>query len=105
MQKPSFELVDGKNGETFWHLKAANGEIVAQSEGYTTREGALRGVEAVKRGVLAALGIDVRDRILMGTTKITEVVGGTKDGSLDVDSSDVKHYVAVDADYIDDLPL
>jgi uncharacterized protein YegP (UPF0339 family) len=29
--------------EFYWRLKAANGEIVSQSEGYTTQEDAIRG--------------------------------------------------------------
>jgi uncharacterized protein YegP (UPF0339 family) len=32
----------------FFHLKAANGEIVCQSEAYTSKAGALNGIEAVK---------------------------------------------------------
>lgn len=32
-------------GQWFWHLTGANGEIVAQSEAYTRKADALRGVE------------------------------------------------------------
>ena len=32
-----------KNKQYYWHLKADNGEIMAQSEGYKTRYGAKRG--------------------------------------------------------------
>jgi uncharacterized protein YegP (UPF0339 family) len=33
----------------FWALVAANGETIAASETYTSEEGALRGIVAVKR--------------------------------------------------------
>lgn len=31
----------------YWHIKAGNGEIIAQSEGYTTEADAWRGLRAV----------------------------------------------------------
>jgi uncharacterized protein YegP (UPF0339 family) len=31
----------------YWHLKAKNGEIIAQGEGYKTQAGALKGIKAV----------------------------------------------------------
>ena len=33
-----FEIYEDGNGEFRWRLKAANGEVVASSEGYATRE-------------------------------------------------------------------
>ncbi len=32
----------------YWHLKAANGKIVAQGEGYSTKENCLRTIGLVK---------------------------------------------------------
>lgn len=43
-----FKSLDGWR----WRLRATNGEIVAQSEGYPTKENALRGASALKRAVL-----------------------------------------------------
>jgi uncharacterized protein len=37
----------GKDGQWYFNLKAANGEIVSQSEGYESREAAAKGIEAV----------------------------------------------------------
>lgn len=37
-----------------WRLKAANGEIVASGEAYTTKAGAKQGCEAVKRAAASA---------------------------------------------------
>ncbi len=42
-----FELFKDKNGEIRWHLKAANGEIVASSQGYKTRDAAEKGIASV----------------------------------------------------------
>lgn len=43
-----FELFKGINGNYYFRLKAANGEKIAQSEGYTTKQGALNGIAVVK---------------------------------------------------------
>ncbi len=44
-----FVVFKGSNGQYYWHLKAPNGEIICQSEGYTSKQGALNGVDACKR--------------------------------------------------------
>ena len=41
----TFEVFEDAQGEFRWRLKAANGEIVAQSEGYSARESAHRSAE------------------------------------------------------------
>jgi len=33
----------------YWHLKAANNEIIAQGEGYTSKAGALHAISLVKQ--------------------------------------------------------
>lgn len=44
-----FEIFKGTNGNFYFRLKAENGEIIAQSEGYSSKQGAKNGIEAVKR--------------------------------------------------------
>jgi uncharacterized protein YegP (UPF0339 family) len=44
----------GKDGKWYFNLKAANGEIVSQSEGYETRGGAVKGIEATAKAAKAA---------------------------------------------------
>lgn len=44
-----FTLFTGKNGEFYWNLKAGNGEIIGQSEGYTTKSAALNGIESTRK--------------------------------------------------------
>lgn len=62
-----FEVFPGSDEDYYrWRLKAANGEIVAAGEGYTTRTDAHRGIEAACRAVLEArqeesVAMDVRD--------------------------------------------
>ncbi len=38
-----------KSGEFYFHLKAANGEVILRSEGYTKKASAANGVESVKK--------------------------------------------------------
>jgi uncharacterized protein YegP (UPF0339 family) len=48
LPNPKFQVFADKIGEFRFHLYASNGEIIAASEGYQTREGCLNGIEAVK---------------------------------------------------------
>ena len=50
----AFELFVDEDGQYRFRLRAANGEIVAQSEGYTTKESALAGTVAVRASAAAA---------------------------------------------------
>lgn len=43
-----FEVFPSSDGHR-WRLKAANGEVIAQSQGYGTKEHAVEGAEAVWR--------------------------------------------------------
>lgn len=43
-----FEVYKDVKGEYRWRLKAANHEIIAQSEGYTTKQNCLHAVDLVK---------------------------------------------------------
>jgi hypothetical protein len=44
-----FELYKDKKGEFRWKLIATNGQTIAISEGYTTKESAKNGIESVKK--------------------------------------------------------
>ena len=44
-----FEIFSGADGHFYFHLKAENGEIVAASQGYTTKQSAENGIAAIKR--------------------------------------------------------
>ncbi len=54
-----FEVYEGKNGEFYFRLKAGNGEVVATGEGYASKDGAVKGCEAVKRAAADAVVVEV----------------------------------------------
>jgi uncharacterized protein YegP (UPF0339 family) len=48
MATGKFEVYQDKAGEYRFKLKAANGEIIAVSEGYTSKGSCMNGIESVK---------------------------------------------------------
>ena len=44
-----FEVYKESRDEYRFRLKAANGEIIASSEGYSSKSGCLNGIESVKK--------------------------------------------------------
>ena len=48
-KNPKFEVYTDKSGEFRFRLKASNGEIVAQGEGYKAKASCLNGIESVKK--------------------------------------------------------
>jgi hypothetical protein len=44
-----FEVYKDRAGKYRWRLRATNGEIIASSEGYSSRAACLGGIAAVKR--------------------------------------------------------
>ena len=49
LKHPKFEIYTDKAGEYRFRLKAKNGEIIATSEGYTTKDNCVNGIESVKK--------------------------------------------------------
>jgi uncharacterized protein YegP (UPF0339 family) len=49
LSNPKYELFTDSADEFRFNLKAGNGEIIATSEGYETKQGVLNGIEAVQR--------------------------------------------------------
>lgn len=56
---PKFEIFKGSDGKYYFRLKAANGEIIAHSQGYATKQGANDGVAAVKKNAPIATTVDL----------------------------------------------
>mgnify|MGYP001816149393 CR=1 FL=1 len=48
MAAGTFELKTAANGEFHFTLKASNGQVIASSQMYKTRESALKGIESVR---------------------------------------------------------
>ncbi len=49
VKHPKFEMYQDKAGEYRFRLKAKNGEVIATSEGYTTKTSCENGIESVKK--------------------------------------------------------
>ncbi|HET8926209.1 MAG TPA: YegP family protein [Microbacterium sp.] len=43
-----FELWTDKGGDWRFNLKASNGQVIATSQGYSSKAGALNGIESVR---------------------------------------------------------
>ncbi|WP_378743050.1 YegP family protein [Nocardia brasiliensis] len=54
-----FELFTDKAGKFRWHLKAANGEVIAVSQAYESKAAAKNGIESVQKN---APGAPVEDQ-------------------------------------------
>ena len=48
LTNPKYEVFTDASSEFRFHLKASNGEIIAESEAYETKQGVLQGIEAVQ---------------------------------------------------------
>lgn len=48
MTNPKFQIFKGTDGQFYFHLRASNGEITLQSEGYTTRQNCEYGINSVR---------------------------------------------------------
>jgi len=53
-KNPKFEIYKDKADEFRFRLKASNGQVIAQSEGYTTHANCVNGVESVKKNAVDA---------------------------------------------------
>ncbi len=49
MAKARFELFQDKSGKWRFRLVAPNNEIIASSEAYSSKQAAIKGIEAVKK--------------------------------------------------------
>lgn len=52
---PKFEVYLDKKGEARFRLKAKNGEIIAVSEGYSSKSACLNGIESVRKNAADAV--------------------------------------------------
>jgi uncharacterized protein len=59
MTHGKFEIFVDSSGEYRFRLKAPNGEIIAASQGYTTKANCENGIESVKKFAPGAVIIEV----------------------------------------------
>ena len=55
-----FDLKRTRNGEYYFNLKAANGQVILTSERYTSKQSALTGIRAVRRNAVQAKRFEAR---------------------------------------------
>ncbi len=60
MPEPVFEWYQDKKGKFRFRLKAANGEIIATSEGYNSKAGCVDGIESVKKNAPIAKVVEAK---------------------------------------------
>ena len=49
MINPKYEIYKGSNKKFYFRLKSGNGQIVLQSQGYSSRNAAMNGIKGEKR--------------------------------------------------------
>jgi uncharacterized protein len=49
MRKPKFEILAGKDGKIYFHLKAANGEVILAGRGFNTKSETIHAIASVMR--------------------------------------------------------
>lgn len=57
-----FEISKDKSGKYRFHLKAANGEIIAVSQAYDVKASAEKGIDSVRTTAPAAKVVDLTER-------------------------------------------
>jgi uncharacterized protein len=57
-----FEISKDRVGNFRFHLKAANGEIIATSQGYDTQANAEKGIQSVKTNAPDAKVVELSER-------------------------------------------
>ena len=61
MPGPVFEWYEDKAENFRFILKTANGEIIAVSESYTSKEGCVNGIESVKKNASLVKLVEAKD--------------------------------------------
>jgi uncharacterized protein len=61
LPEPVFEWYKDKKDKFRFRLKAANGEIIAVSEGYASKEGCVNGIESVKKNAPIAKIVEAKE--------------------------------------------
>ncbi len=61
MPEPAFEWYKDKKGKFRFRLKAANGEIIATSEAYSSKDGCVNGIESVKKNAPIAKVVEAKE--------------------------------------------
>jgi uncharacterized protein YegP (UPF0339 family) len=63
MPEPVFEWYVDKAGKYRFRLKAANGEMIATSEGYASKQSCVEGIESVKKNAPIAKIVEAKEKV------------------------------------------
>ena len=63
MPEPVFEWYVDKAGKYRFRLKAANGEMIAISEGYASKQGCVEGIESVRKNAPIAKIVEAKEKV------------------------------------------
>jgi uncharacterized protein YegP (UPF0339 family) len=63
MPEPVFEWYADKVGKYRFRLKAANGEMIATSEGYASKQSCLEGIESVRKNAPIAKIVEAKEKV------------------------------------------
>ena len=63
MPEPVFEWYVDKAGKYRFRLKAANGEMIAVSEGYASKQSCVEGIESVKKNAPIAKIVEAKEKV------------------------------------------
>lgn len=55
-----FEVFKGKAGDFRFRLKAANGKVICQGQGYKTKNACLKGIESIKTNAVDAAVVETK---------------------------------------------
>ena len=53
-----FEVFTGKTGDFRFRLKAANGRVICQGQGYKTKDACMKGIESIKTNAAGAAVVE-----------------------------------------------
>ena len=62
MADPVFEWYKDAKGKYRFRLKAANGEIIAVSEAYSSKDACASGIESVKKNAVIAKIVEAKEK-------------------------------------------
>ncbi len=60
MAEAKFEWFKDKAGKFRFRLKAPNGEIIATSEAYESKDGCMKGIESIKKNAPTAMIVETK---------------------------------------------
>ena len=63
MPEPVFEWYVDNTGKYRFRLKAANGEMIAISEGYASKQGCVEGIESVRKNAPIARIVEAKEKV------------------------------------------